>query len=59
MVKFSTFDAAGCLDNEEIIVEYISASLNDSNTDVFLTAVRDVIHSRGMTPYSKYCTRLA
>ncbi len=59
MVKSSTFDSADCLDNEEIIVEYITASLNDPNPDVFLTAVRDVIRARGMTPYSNRCTRLA
>jgi len=52
MVKFFTLDAADCLDNEEIIVEYITASLDDHNTDDFFTAVRDVVRARDMAPVS-------
>jgi probable addiction module antidote protein len=46
--KFSRFDAADYLDDEETIAEYITAALEDSNPDVFLTAVRDVARARGM-----------
>ena len=49
MAKFARFDAADYLDDEETIAEYITAALEDSNPDVFLTAVRDVARARGMT----------
>jgi probable addiction module antidote protein len=53
MVKFSPFDAADYLDDEETISEYITAALEDSNPDVFLTAVRDVARARGMSQLAK------
>ena len=53
MAKFSQFDAADYLDDEETISEYITAALEDSNPDVFLTAVRDVARARGMAQLAK------
>ena len=53
MTKFARFDAADYLDDEETIAEYITAALEDSNPDVFLTAVRDVARARGMTQLAK------
>jgi len=53
MAKFSTFDAADYLDNEETIAEYITAALDDPNPDVFLSAVRDVARARGMAQLAK------
>ena len=53
MAKFFPFDAADYLNNEETIAEYITAALEDSNPDVFLTAVRDVARSRGMSQLAK------
>ena len=53
MEKFSTFDAADYLDNEETIAEYITAALDDPNPDVFLTAVRDVARARGMAQLAR------
>ena len=38
MAKFSRFDAADYLDNEETIAEYITAALEDPNPAVFLAA---------------------
>jgi DNA-binding phage protein len=35
MAKFSPFDAADYLDDDETISEYITAALEDSNPDVF------------------------
>lgn len=52
-VKLSPFDAADYLDDEETISEYITAALEDSNPDVFLTAVRDVARARGMAQLAK------
>ena len=53
MVKFAPFDAADYLNDEETIAEYITAALEDSNPDVFLTAVRDVVRARGMAQLAK------
>ena len=53
MTKFATFDAADYLDDEETIAEYITAALEDPDTDVFLTAVRDVARSHGMAQLAK------
>ncbi len=47
------FDAAEYLDNEEVIAEYLSAALEDSNPDVFLQAVADVAKARGITKVAK------
>src|SRR5580704_4972552 len=47
------FDAADNLDNEEVIAEYLSAALEDSNPDVFLQAVADVAKARGMSKVAK------
>jgi probable addiction module antidote protein len=52
-VKFPPFDAADYLDDEETISEYINAALEDSNPDVFLTAVRDVARASGMAQLAK------
>lgn len=46
MIQFSSFNADEYLDNEETIAEYLTAALEDSNPDVFLTAVRDVARAR-------------
>ena len=53
MTKYTLFDAADYLDDEEIIAEYLTAALDDPNPDVFLTAVRDVARARGMTQLAK------
>ena len=53
MIKLAPFDAADCLDDEETIAEYLTAALEDSNPEVFLTAVRDVARARGMTQLAK------
>lgn len=48
MVKVTTFDASAYLDDEEVIVEYLAASLEDDNPDVFLAAIANVARARGM-----------
>ena len=53
MAKFAPFDAADYLEDEETIAEYITAALEDSNPDVFLTAVRDVARARGMAQLAR------
>lgn len=53
MINFAPFDAADYLDDEETIAEYLTASLEDPNPDVFLAAVRDVARAHGMAQLAK------
>jgi probable addiction module antidote protein len=51
--KTAPFDAADYLDNEETIAEFLTASMEDPNPDVFLMALRDVAKARGMADLAK------
>jgi probable addiction module antidote protein len=42
------FDTSDFLDDDEIIAEYLTAALEDSDPDVFLTAIGQVAKARGM-----------
>lgn len=53
MTKFTPFDAADYLDNDETIAAYLTAALEDENPDIFLVAVKDVARARGMTQLAK------
>lgn len=53
MTRFTPFDAADYLDNEETIAAYLTAALEDENSDMFLVAVKDVARARGMTQLAK------
>lgn len=46
MDKFSPFDAADYLDDEETIAEYLTAAKEDPNPAVLLAAIRDVARAR-------------
>lgn len=48
MVKVTEFDASAYLDNDEVIAEYLAASLEDDNPDVFLSALSNVAKARGL-----------
>jgi len=52
-ITVSRFDAADYLDSEEMIAEYLAAALEDSNQDVFLSALGDVAKVRGMAKIAK------
>ncbi len=52
-IKLAPFDASDYLDNEETIAEYLSASLENSDPDAFLAAVRDVAKARGISVVAK------
>jgi probable addiction module antidote protein len=41
-IKIRDFDPSAYLDNDEVIAEYLTAALEDSNPDVFLSAVGNV-----------------
>lgn len=51
--KIAPFEASDYLDNEETIAEFLTASMEDPNPDVFLMALRDVAKARGMTDLAK------
>jgi probable addiction module antidote protein len=53
MTRFTPFDAADYLDNEETIAEYLTAALEDDNPEMLLTAIKDVARARGMTKLAK------
>ncbi len=53
MAKFTHFDAADYLDNEETIAAYLTAALEDEDPDMFLVAVNDVARASGMTQLAK------
>ena len=46
-------DAADYLTDEDTIIEYLTAALEDPNPNMFLVAVRDVARARGMTQLVK------
>jgi probable addiction module antidote protein len=43
-----SFDTSDFLDDDEIIAEYLTAALEESDPDVFLTAIGQVAKARGM-----------
>jgi len=47
--KLSEFDTSAYLDSEEVIAEYLTAALEDTNPDVFLAAIGNVAKARGMS----------
>jgi probable addiction module antidote protein len=52
-VKFAPFNAAEFLDDEEVIAEYLTAAIEDPNTEVFLLAVANVAKARGIAKVAK------
>ncbi len=53
MTKFTPFDAADYLDNDETIAAYLTAALGDEDPNIFLVAIKDVARARGMTQLAK------
>lgn len=53
MTRFTQFDAADYLDNDEAIAAYLTAALEDDDPDMFLVAIKDVAHLRGMSQLAK------
>jgi len=48
-IRVKKFDPSAYLDNDEVIAKYLTAALEDSNPDVFLSAVGNVAKARGMS----------
>ena len=53
MTRFTPFDAADYLDNEESIAAYLSATLEEDDPEMFLVAIKDIARARGMTQLAK------
>ncbi len=53
MPRFTPFDAADYLDNEETIAAYLSAMLEEDDPEMFLVAIKDIARARGMTQLAK------
>ena len=51
MKKFTAYDTADYLTDEETIAEYLSVALQDP--DMFLAAVKNVARARGMAQLAK------
>lgn len=53
MVRVTEFDPSVFLDSEEVIAEYLTAALEDTDPEVFLAAVGHVAKARGMTTIAR------
>lgn len=51
--KFTAFDIADYLDNDEVIAEYLSLAAKDDNPDALLKALADVAKARGMAQVAR------
>ncbi|MDD5388330.1 MAG: putative addiction module antidote protein [Gallionellaceae bacterium] len=52
-VETAPFDVADYLTDDETIVEYLTAALEDPDPDMFLVAMKTVARARGMTQLAK------
>jgi len=53
MKKFTAYETADYLTDEETIAEYLTAALQDPDPDMFLVAVKNVARARGMAQLAK------
>jgi probable addiction module antidote protein len=53
MKQLKPFEASQYLTDEETIGEFLTASLEDPNPDMFLRALQEVAKARGMTQLAK------
>ncbi len=53
MHKFTPFDAADYLDDDETIAAYLNATLEEDDPDAFLCALKTIARARGMTQLAK------
>jgi probable addiction module antidote protein len=47
--KFSAFDVAEYLDNDEAIAEYLNEAIVENDSDLFLSALADIARARSMS----------
>ena len=53
MTQLKPFEASAYLTNEDTISEFLTASLEDPNPDVFLRALQEVAKARGMSQLAR------
>jgi probable addiction module antidote protein len=53
MVKITPFDASEYLDSDEMMVEYLTLTLEDENPEVFISALGDIAKAKGMAQIAK------
>lgn len=53
MTQLKPFEASEYLTNEDTITEFLTASLEDPNPDVFLRALQEVAKARGMSQLAR------
>lgn len=53
MTRFTPFDVADYLDDEETMSAYLTAALADPDPEAFLVAVKTVARARGMSQLAK------
>lgn len=51
--RITDFDPADYLNNDEVIAEYLTAVLEENDSDLLLTALANVAKARGMTQIAK------
>lgn len=56
-IETAPFDAADYLTDEDTIAEYLTAALEDPDSDMFLVAVKDVARARYDTVGKRYWFR--
>lgn len=52
MTKLAKFNAAEYVDSDEVIAEYLNATLEDEDPNVLLAVIGDIAKARGMTKCS-------
>ena len=48
-MKLKNFDAVDFLDNDEALIEYLNAALEENDPAFFVEAIGDVARAKGMT----------
>ena len=52
-MKLKKFDVVDFLDNDEVLIEYLNAALEENDPSFFAKAIGDVARAKGMTSVSE------
>lgn len=52
-MKLKKFDVVDFLDNDEVLIEYLNAALEENDPAFFAKAIGDVARAKGMTSVSE------
>ncbi|WP_273795192.1 addiction module antidote protein [Brucella intermedia] len=53
MTNFTDFDVSDYLDSDEMIAEFLAATMEDDNPEVFIAALGHIAKAKGMTEIAK------